>query len=71
MSDLIMDEFHFSEVYRSVNYSGSHVQSDIMNRSCKLCNLPILVYTSVNIRKIKFNVYIYIHFNQNLDKNLI
>ena len=67
MSDLITDEFHFSEV----NYSGSRVQSDIMNRSCKLCNLLILVYTSVNIRKIKFNVYIYIHFNQNLDENLI
>ena len=37
------------------------------------CKRPNVVYTSINIRKIKFIKfgYIYIHFNQNLDKNLI
>ena len=35
---------------------------------CKLCSQPIMVYTSINIRKIKFIAYIYIYFNQNLDE---
>ena len=36
--------------------------------SCKLCQGPNVVYTSINIRKIKFIAYIYIHFNQNVDE---
>ena len=27
-----------------------------------------VVYSSINIRKIKFIAYIYIHFNQNVDE---
>ena len=57
------NEFHFSEVYRSVNYTGS---------KCKLhriaCKRRNLVYTSINIRNCKFIAYIYIHLNQNLVK---
>ena len=37
--------------------------------SCKLCQRSNVVYTSINIRKIKFFAYIYIHFNQNIDEN--
>ena len=33
-----------------------------------LCTQPTVVYTSINIRKIKFIAYIYIHFNQNTDE---
>ena len=29
---------------------------------------PNVVYTSINIRKIKFIAYSYIHFNQNVDE---
>ena len=36
--------------------------------SCKLCQRLNVIYTSINIRKIKFIVYIYIHFNQNVDE---
>ena len=35
---------------------------------CKLCWGPNVVNTSINIRKIKFIVYIYIQFNQNDEK---
>ena len=35
---------------------------------CKLCMQPNVVYTSITIIKIKFNTYIYIRFNQNLDE---
>ena len=54
----LRNEFHFSEVYRSVNQRGS----------CKLCWRPSAIYSSINIRKIKFIAYIYIHFNQNFDE---
>ena len=30
--------------------------------------VPNVVYTSINIRKIEFIAYIYIHFNQNVDE---
>ena len=36
--------------------------------SCKLCQRPYVVYTSINIGKIKFIAHIYIHFDQNLDE---
>ena len=36
--------------------------------ACKLCLRPNVVYTSINIRKIKFISHIYIHFNQNVDE---
>ena len=41
---------------------GSHVCSSLQSIA------PNVVYTSINIRKIKFIAYIYIHFNQNVGK---
>ena len=36
--------------------------------SFKLCWQPNIVFTSINIRKVKLIAYIYIPFNQNLDE---
>ena len=82
----LRNEFHFSEVYRSVNSIGSrakwmnpegglftlhasgfiHFARDPMFGVHSLCTRPNGVYTSINIRKIKFIAYIYI---QNVDEN--
>ena len=54
----LRNEFHFSVC--KVN--------ELRGSSCVLCEHPNLVYTSINIGKIKFIAYICIGFNQNLDE---
>ena len=39
--------------------------------SCKLCWRPIVVYTSINIRKIKFIAYTYIRFYPEVDEKSV
>ena len=45
----ISNELNFSDVYRSVNYIGS-----LAKITYSLCTRPIVVYTSINLRKMKF-----------------
>ena len=47
----ISNELNFSDVYRSVNYIGSLAKFKGVH---SLCMWPNVVYTSINLRKIKF-----------------
>ena len=64
----LRNEFHSSYAYRTANNIGSRAKS--MNPKEVHVNFasdPIVVYTLINLRKIKFIVYIYIRFIQKLD----
>ena len=48
----ISNKLNFSDVYRSVNYTGSLAKFKVGVNS--LCMQPNVVYTSINNRKLKF-----------------
>ena len=54
-----MNDFHFSEVYRSVNYTGSRAK--LMNPKADHVNFASdVVNTSIDIRKIRFIAYTFV-----------
>ena len=57
----LRNDFHFPDVYRSINIGSRRGSS-------KFCTRPSVVYNSINIGKIKFIAYIYIHFYAELDE---
>ena len=58
---VLRNEFHFSDVYRSKKQHWVACKVSEPHRgSCKLCQRPSIVYTSINIRKTEFIPYIYI-----------